>query len=317
MISFDVLYYNNTNDTNDTNNTVFLSSSALFVKSNFPKVLSKGIDYYLAGLWEGDGYIVLPSIDIHGILKNTPCMCITANYKQLPLFKVFEHEFGGWIRYKTKENAIVWTITAKADLLKIVTLINGKIRSPKLYQFNLLIDYVNKIFPSVQLIKHPVDCSSFFENYWLAGFIDANGNFKIRYTKGSVNLQTGRKTKQRIALSFTIEQHKNHLITNSSFEPFMKNIADFFTVNLRTSKHSKVEYWLVEVSSLSFMQILVKYLSVYPLLTTKRNNYSDFSKAFHIILANQHQTPEGKKTLLSLKNGMNRQRTVYNWDHLN
>jgi hypothetical protein len=310
MFSLDVL---------NLNDMVFWSSSALFVNSHFPKVLLKGIDSYLAGLWEGDGHIVLPSFDHQGILKKTPCLCITAHSQQLPFFKVFEHKFGGWIRYKTKENAIVWTVTARADLLKIVTLINGNIRSPKLYQFNLLIDYVNKIFPGVQLVKHPVDCSSFFENYWLAGFIDADGGFKIRYTEGSVNPQTGHKTKQRIALSFSIEQRKSHKITNDSFEPLMKNIADFFTVKLCTSKHSEVEFWRVEVSSLSRMQILVKYLSVYPLLTTKRYDYDDFSKAFHMILANQHRTPEGKKTLLSLKNGRgrNRQRTVYNWDHLN
>ena len=196
-------------------------------------------------------------------------------------------------------------------------MINGFIRSPKLYQFNLLIDYVNKIFPDVQLVKHPVDCSYFFYNYWLAGFIDADGSFKIRNTEGSVNPQTGKKTKQRIAVIFIIEQSKSHKITNDSFEPLIKSIADFFTVNLTTSKHSGVEYWNVEVSSFSCLQILVKYFSVYPLLTTKRNDYDDFSKAFHIIKANMHKTTEGKKTILCLKNGMNRNRILYNWDHLN
>lgn len=144
----------------------------------------------------------------------------------------------------------------------------------------------------------------FFDNYWLTGFIDADGYFKIRYTENTVNPQTGQKTKQRIAFSFSIEQSKNHKITNESFEPLMKNIADFFTVKLTTSKHSGVEYWRVEVFSFSCLQILVKYFSVYPLLTTKRNDYDDFSKAFHLIQTNTHKTPEGKKMIFNLKNGM-------------
>jgi hypothetical protein len=162
-----------------------------------------------------------------------------------------------------------------------------------------------------------VDCSFLSDNYWLAGFIDADGSFKIRYTERKVNPQTNRQTKQRIGLSFRIEQSKNHKITNSSFEPLMKNIADFFTVNLYTTKHHRVEYWCIELNSFSRMQILVNYFNVYPLLTTKHNDYVNFKEAFNIIKANQHLTPEGKNTILNLKNGMNRKRTLYNWNHLN
>nr|YP_009944734.1 hypothetical protein [Ankistrodesmus falcatus]QMS48903.1 hypothetical protein [Ankistrodesmus falcatus] len=295
-----------------------LSYSVVFVNSGLSKVFDeKKMGSYLAGLWEGDGHIVLPSLNSQGLLKNTPCVAITADRKQLPLFKVFEQKFGGWIRSKKKENAVVWTVTAQTDLLKIVTLINGHIRSAKLDQFNLLMDYVNKIFPSAQLVKHSVDCSALSENYWLAGFIDADGCFKIRSTESSVNPQTGRKTKKRMALSFKIEQRQTHKITHQSFEPLMKSIADFLTVKLSMSKHSGVNYGCVEVSSLSRMQILVDYLKVYPLLTTKRHDFEDFLQAFNLIQANQHLTLEGQKTILSLKNGINRKRTIYNWDYLN
>lgn len=298
-------------------NTVALSSNIFFAESNFSKMFKKDIGPYIAGLWEADGHILLPSLDQKGKLKNTPCLCITSHYQQLPLLKTFKGNFGGWIRYKTKQNAIVWTITAKIDLLKIVNLINGYIRSPKLYQFNLLIDYLNKNSLGAKLVQHSTDCSPLFENYWLAGFIDANGSFIIRYTKSSANPQTGHKTKERMALSFRIEQRKNHEITNDHFEPIIKSIADFLNVKLHNSRHNETDYWLVELSSLSRMQILLKYLKDYPLLTTKRNDYDDFYKAFKMFLANQHHTLEEKKMILNLKNQMNRKRNVFNWDHLN
>lgn len=296
------------------NDMLMIHKTLFLTNSNFPKTFEKGIGSYLAGLWEGDGHVVLPSLDQKGCLKNTPCLCITAHSRQLPLFQVFKDKFGGWIRYKTKENAIVWTVTARADLWKVVTLINGNIRSPKFDQFNLLIDYLNRVSHSSIIQKHPLSCSSFLENYWLAGFIDADGSFKIRCTKDSVNLQTRRKIKQRIALSFSLEQRKNY--KNNSFEPLMQNIANFLTVNLRTSKHNGVGYWCIEVASFRCLQVLMEYLEIYPLLTTKRNDYDDFLKAFRLILNNQHLTPEGKKAIFELKNGMNRKRIIYNWDHL-
>jgi hypothetical protein len=193
---------------------------------------------------------------------------------------------------------------------------NGFLRSPKLFQFHLLIDYMNNIYPSAQLVKHSVDCSPFFENSWLAGFIDADGGFKIRYTKESINRQTGRKTKERIALSFKIEQRQYHKDTNEPFEPLMKSIADFFTVPLHITKHNNKEYWCVELARFSRMQILIDYLSVHALYTTKRNDYHDFLKAFRLIRANKHRTDEGKKIISCLKNGMNNKRILFNWDHL-
>jgi hypothetical protein len=55
-------------------------------------------------------------------------------------------------------------------------------------------------------------------NYWLSGFIDADGCFKIRYTEKKLrNCKT--ITKERIAVSFVLDQKKRDPKTNSSFYP--------------------------------------------------------------------------------------------------
>lgn len=301
------------------NSASSLHEDSASLSSKFPsvKMLDQQLDSYLAGLWEGDGHLVLPSFDEKGFLKNTPALCVTGHSKQAPLFLFLKHKFGGWLRYKRKENAIVWTVTARVDLFNLARLINGKLRSAKLYEFNLLLDYLNKLFPDVLLTKHPVDQSPLGDNAWLAGFIDAEGGFKIRYTKASVNPQTGYKTKERMALSFRLEQSKYHRITNESSEPLMKSIADFFTVTLCTSKHHGLDYWCVEVTSFSRMHTLVSYLSTYPMLSSKRNDFEDFVKAYHLFLAKEHIRVEGRQKILQLKNQMNRKRIFLNWDHLN
>jgi hypothetical protein len=197
-----------------------------------------------------------------------------------------------------------------------VSLLNGHIRSPKLFQFHQLVGYLKKIFPDVPLVKHSVDCSHLSENSWLAGFIDADGGFKIRYTEGSVNQLTGRRTKERIALSFKIEQRKFHKHTNEPFEPLMKDIANFFSVRLSSVKHHDTEYWCVELNSFMRMQTLLQYLRTYVLWTSKRQSFEDFCKAFHLIQRKEHLRAEGKKAILHLKKSINKKRTLFCWDHL-
>lgn len=297
-------------------------------KGNIFQDQSLGIGSYLAGLWEGDGHITLPVYDNCGSLTNTPCLAITGNLKDLPLFEKLKETHRGWIRFKKKENAVVWTITAQNDLYNLILLLNGHLRSPKIDKFNCLIDYLNSIFPNKQLIKHSIDNSELLSNSWLAGFIDADGGFKIRYTQEGINSLTGRKTKERIAVSLKIEQRKFYSVSESlisnqgeilnevPFEDLMRHIANFLTVNLNTSIHQKKEYWCVELGSFKRICVIVDYLEKYPLLTSKRNDYEAFKKAYILIKNQEHLTISGKQTILELKNSMNRKRTVFNWDHL-
>jgi hypothetical protein len=58
----------------------------------------------------------------------------------------------------------------------------------------------------------------------------------------------------------------------------MLKIQSFFgiTTELRSSKHNiDKTYWIIEVTSLTKLNFLIKYLNNYPLLTAKRNDYED------------------------------------------
>lgn len=305
-------------DTSPTLLGVYCASNITTIdKENGISRSNKQLGAYLAGLWEGDGHIVLPVYNNVGKLKNTPCFAITASVKQLPLFEIFQKTFGGWIRHKQKENAIVWTITARAELINIVFLLNGNVRSLKIDQFNQLIDYLNNISSNQNVLKKNIpDCSELLNNYWLAGFIDADGGFKIRYTEKKINSLTGHNTKQRIAVSVKIEQRMFHKHTNAPFKDLMQFIADFFEVKLTITTHENVKYWCVEVSSLKRMKKIIDYLTKYPLLSSKRNDYCAFKNAYNLIITQQHLTVSGKKTIFDLKQSMNRKRTQFDWSHL-
>lgn len=70
---------------------------------------SDPIGSYLAGLFEGEGHIVLSkSITENSKVKNTsPYIAITFVNKDLPLINKLLEKFGGRLRFKNKENAIV------------------------------------------------------------------------------------------------------------------------------------------------------------------------------------------------------------------
>ena len=84
--------------------------------SNLNLQNSKLIGPYLAGLFEGVGHIILSKI-LNSKGKITyPYIAITFVKKDLPLINKLVDIYGGRIRYKNKENAIVWTINKHNEL---------------------------------------------------------------------------------------------------------------------------------------------------------------------------------------------------------
>lgn len=68
------------------------------------------------------------------------------------------------------------------ELVNLVNLMNGYLRTPKLNKFNDLISWLNDKY-HYNLPIFSIDVSDLNVNGWLAGFIDADGGFKIRYTE--------------------------------------------------------------------------------------------------------------------------------------
>lgn len=139
-------------------------------------------------------------------VKNTsPSISITFVNKDLPLVNKLIEKFGGRIRFKNKENAIVWINNSHKDLINMINLLNGYLRTPKIIKFNELIVGLNKKY-NYNITTYSPDTSDLDKNGWLAGFIDADGGFKIRYSE---KLISGTKVlrKGRIEVRFALVPH--------------------------------------------------------------------------------------------------------------
>lgn len=238
--------------------------------------------------------------------RHNPRFCITFNLKDEPLAKkLLEIIESGHIRYKTEDNACVLTVSPVKGLKKLIQLINGELRTPKIHQLHSLIDWINKNHSS-DIQKLPLKKGLISKDSWLAGFIDADGGFFIQHTK----LENAKKRK--ISCRLRIEQRMLDPITNQSYFDVLTEIASFLNCKVLTRKRATDnEYFTLAASSRKSLQIILDYFKCFPLYSSKYLDYKDWAKAVKLILTNIHYTDEGIIEIDSLKNNMNSKRIFF------
>ena len=143
-----------------------------------PKLKGKSFKfaYYLAGLIEGDGTIHLPisSLRSKGSL-NYPSIQIAFHFLDLPLALLIPKEIGdGSISKKKNQNAYIYTNNLEG-LFFLVDLLNGKMKTNKIYALHRLIDWYNQ-YKNTTFEKKGLNTDSISSNAWLSGFIE-DGHF--------------------------------------------------------------------------------------------------------------------------------------------
>ena len=262
---------------------------------------------YLSGLFEGDGHIIISKKDNN--YKNVE-IAITFHEKDLNLCEHIKNKLGyGWIRMKKKEHACVLIFYTDKGIIKFVETVNGYLRTPKLYKFNLIIDYLNDKY-SFNITKYDPDYSDLGNNNWLSGFIDADGSFQIRYSGPNAK-------KLRINCELRIEQRIIDPFSSLSYKRIFELIAKFFNRKLEITKHNvNKEYYMVITSNKNSLRIVLDYLNKYKLYSIKYLDYLNWVQASNLLLEGKAYLPENKKLIYNLKNSMNNKRTVFIWTHL-
>jgi hypothetical protein len=291
---------------------------------------------YLAGLIEGDGSIFVPDLDSE---KNQSARIkVVFNIKDEPLAKKLQALLGyGRFEYPKASNCVVLYIGNYPGLLKLVTLINGKFRTPKLEALHRLIDFLNakkaqakssetsefyryqrNLGDTSELVKYGLDLSPLFHNAWLAGFTDADGNFNViinhRKNKNSIRVQT------QFRLEIRQEYHRKKLSSGygTSYFDIISIIACAFNTNVysraRVLKESFSYVYYIVVASNYSKQLLRNYLKNFPLMSSKYNDYLTWCKIMDCAKSPPLSTQIISECRL-LKSKMNNSRKSFNWDH--
>ena len=254
--------------------------------------------FYLSGLIEGDGYMTI-------LISQRVLIGITFHIWDKPLAEKLILLINDGYIVKRKSNSIELRFSNKTSILKLIYLVNGKFRTPKIDQLHKVIDFVNKKYNSY-IPKLPLDTSSLEDNSWLAGFIDAEGGFYIRCSSPFNN----------ILCKFTLEQRMIYPITKKSYEPILNKISNFFNVKLNIRHRLKKSYYIIRVENQISSIKLFTYLDKYSLQSHKYLNYLNWKKALLLILKKEHLNNKGKEKILNYKNSMNSKRIYFSWNHL-
>jgi len=279
---------------------------------------------YLAGLIEGDGSIIVPRSTRNEKGKLLyPVVKITFVAKDLPLALKIQKIFkGGNIEHPKGSNYINLLFQDVGSIQKIAVLLNGNMRTPKIEALYRLIDWLNtRPKSNSEIIKLELDNSSLGSNPWLAGFIEADGNFYCSFDLSTEGLAKVVKCYMRISQK-KLYREKSEISEDKNTNFFiMEKIREFLNVKIVSeivrNKDNYVETtYEVRTTKKESCELLINYLTTYPLFSSKYQDYLDWQKFHQIRVTKSYKSIEGTSELISLKNSMNTKRIQFNWDTL-
>jgi hypothetical protein len=214
---------------------------------------------------------------------------------------------------------LLWQIQKKEDVIKIINLINGYMRTPKIEALHRAINWINENDNSsiacLGLDNSPID-----SNAWLAGFTDGDGNFSISLIDRK---KKGKVTTKRVQTFFRIElrqnYHRQEAGANSYFT-ILSLIAEHLNVNLytRTRKQGdKLFYTFMVIAHSSISHEKVRaYFEQFPLYSSKYLAYKDWCRVQDLRGSGGVFTAEQISEVEFIKSGFNSKRKLYDFAHL-
>ena len=294
----------NKNKLNKKLNNLFLLHLRFYSVNN----KSDNLSYYLAGLIEGDGHFNTPNIlNSSKVHRRMGGIEVVFALKDKPSAELFKNKFGGNVYLDSKKRIVRWMIQDIKSVVKVINLINGKLRTPKINGLYKMIDFLKT--KGIEIEKLSLDTSPLKNNAWLAGFIDADGHFAIKGFTSNIRTY--------LAIQFYLPQRKTD-ISGETLENIMQKIADFLFTKLNSRiVDKKYNQFVINTSNNKSNQVLIDYLNTFPLLSSKYLDFKDWETASNIYTQKLHRDPIQYEKIRLLKSNMNKNRIIFSWFHHN
>lgn len=289
--------------------------------------LRSKIGPYLAGLIESDGSIAVHNKDSN-TKKYSPKIMVVFNIVDEPLAKKLASITNTGTIYKKQDAGhVLWQIQKLDDVIKIINIINGYMRTPKIEALHRAIDWLNNDSTAYagNINKLNLDQSPIDSNAWLAGFTDGDGNFSINLIDRKKN---GNITSKRVQTFFRIEVRQTYHRQVSaeqgglSYFAILNKIACYLGVNLlsRTrEKDDKVFFAFIVIShSATSHEKVINYFNKFPLFSSKYLAFKDWSYVVELSRLRAGKVLTAKEILevKKIKDQFNSKRKLFDFSHL-
>lgn len=225
-----------------------------------------------------------------------------------------------------KENAgyLIWYIQKTEDVIKIINIINGYMRTPKIEALHRVINWFNK-HGNCNIKCLGLDKSSIDSNAWLAGFSDGNGNFSITITNRK---KKGKITSKRIQTFYRLEVRQTYHRDVSaeqggvSYFGILSKIASYLGVNVFfrfREQEDKVFYAFMVIShSMASHEKVISYFKRFPLYSSKYLAYKAWSYVVELnkLRGGKILTQEDILKVERIKALFNSKRNTFDFSHL-
>jgi hypothetical protein len=245
---------------------------------------------YLAGLFEGDGYI-----------SNIPQIVIAFHQKDKPSAETLKITFGhGHVNNVSGKRACTWIISNKAGIDKFLSLVNGHIRTDyKLNQITTNAGFASHVHSPIRRkgslppnFQATVDTSPLTNSWWLAGFMDADGSLYIQIVADS-----SRSDRVRVQLKVSLRAVYTSQILDQLSSVFGS------TVFKRIHKPAKETYYWGSSTTKNAYKVYA-YFHKYSFQSKKWLEFNCWRKALRLVYQNLHRTPDGLARIRFYKDQM-------------
>jgi len=218
----------------------------------------------------------------------------------------------------------IWQIQNIEDVVKIIYIINGFMRTPKIEALHRAIEWYNN-YKATKIKPLGLDLSPIDSNAWLAGFSDGDANFSINLTDRK---KKGAITSKRVQVFFRIELRQNYHREASveqggtSYFKILSDISRYLEVNLYSRSREQKDkifysYTVIAHNMQSHLKT-IEYFDRYPLYSSKYLAYKDWKYVVEQIQkrAGKPLTSKNILEIQIIKAQFNQKRTIFNFSHL-
>lgn len=277
---------------------------------------------YLAGLIEGDGSIYTPKDKLqdenHKLKPNSAFIEVVFHKKDLDLARYIMNLLdGGYLLDSSNYSRLI--IKKKKSLLRLIHLINGEMRTPKIKALHRQILWCNKKW-GLNIPLGSISLVPIHKNAWLSGFMDADGSFYFNWLYSKKGNPTSLQYYVRLS------QKSTHLIRSGPYEGtysnyvHMQSIADFLDIKLIEYKRNRTTYiengYLIRTAKISSNYLMQSYFLKYPLFSYKYVCIPIFNKLYNFQVNKSYKKLENIQLFKELKLEMTSHSNSLHLNHL-